>query len=431
MTDREDARRRDRTDPLADVADRFEVPGEQYLDGNSLGPASDAAVAALDRAVDQWRELGIRAWTDADPPWYEYGERLGNRLADLVGADPPEVVAANTTTVNVHSTVGTFLNAALSGDARTATGDPVEGAGVVVNELDFPTDHYAIRAQMRARGLDPAEHFHVVESPDGRTIDPGDVEAVLAEESVGALFFPSALYRSGQLFDLSRLTDLAHEHGAFAGFDLAHSIGVMPHDLSAAGVDFAVWCSYKYLNAGPGAVAGLYVNAAHFGRPPGLPGWWGHEAPFDLAAEHVPDPSAAGWQIGTVNVLSAAPLFGALDVVETAGIEPIREGSLARTRFLIDLVDEKLSPHGYEVGTPRAPARRGGHVAVEHPEAARISEALRDRGTVVDFRPPDVVRVAPNPLYVSFEDVYDAVERMRRVVADGVFEEYAVPDGVS
>jgi kynureninase len=424
MSDRDAARERDAVDPLTSFADRFDLPDDLYLDGNSLGPVSPAATAAVERALDQWRELGIRAWTEADPPWYDYGERLGARLAPLLGADGPEVVVTGTTTLNIHSLVGTALDAALSGDAETATGEPVDGPGVVVNELDFPTDHYAIRTQLRARGLDPAEHLHVVESRDGRTIEAEDVEAALEREDVGVLFFPSVLYRSGQLFDLERLTAAAHRNGALAGFDLAHSVGAVPHDLSAAGVDFAVWCSYKYLNAGPGAVGGLYVDESHFGRRPGLAGWWGHEAPFDLAPEFEPARSAAGWQVSTVNVLSAAPLFGALDVIEDAGLDRIREGSVARTEYLIDLVDERLADHGYEVGSPRDPERRGGHVAVEHPAAARISEALRDRGVVVDFRPPDVIRVCPQPLYVGFEDVYDAVEHLRTVVAEDVYEDY-------
>jgi kynureninase len=415
---REDARRRDAADPLAGFADRFHLPADHYMDGNSLGPVSDAAVAAVERVLEQWRERGIEAWTDVDPDWWHYGEDLGDRVAPLVGAAPEEVCVANSTTVNIHSLVGTFLEEA-------------DSPGVVVNDLDFPTDHYAIRAQLRARGHDPDEHLHVVESRDGRTIAEADVEATLAEEDVGVLFFPSVLYRSGQLFDVERLTRAAHEHGAYAGFDLAHSVGVVPHHLDDAGADFAVWCHYKYLNAGPGAVAGLFLADEHFGVTPGLPGWWGHEKEtmFDMNPTYTPARSAGAFQIGTVNVLSAAPLYGALDVVHDAGIEAIREKSVALTDYLLALADERLAEHGYAVGSPRDPDRRGGHVALEHPEGVRVSEALRDRGVVVDFRPPDVVRVAPAPLYTGFEDVYDVVEACRAVVADGVYEEYDAPEG--
>ena len=414
----EDARRRDREDPLAEFADRFDVPADLYMDGNSLGPASDAAVVAVERALEQWREQGIEAWTDAEPDWWHYGEDLGDRLAPLVGAAADEVCAANSTTVNVHSLLGTFIEKA-------------DSPGVLVNELDFPTDHYAVRAQLHARGYDPDEHLHRVESRDGRTIDHDDVERALAEKDVGVLFFPSVLYRSGQLFDVERLTRAAHEHGAYAGFDLAHSVGVVPHDLHDAGVDFAVWCHYKYVNAGPGAIAGLYLAEEQFGSTPGLPGWWGHEKEtmFDMRPTYTPARSAGAYQIGTVNVLSAAPLYGALSVIHDAGIDRVREKSVALTEYLIDLADERLAPLGYAVGTPRDPDARGGHVALEHEAGVRVSEALRDRGVVVDFRPPNVVRVAPSPLYTGFEDVYEAVERLRTVVADGLYREYDAPEG--
>jgi kynureninase len=415
---RAEARRLDAEDPLAEFADRFAVPADHYMDGNSLGPVSDAAVAAVERALDQWREQGIEAWTEADPDWWHYGEDLGDRLAPLVGATAPEVCVANSTTVNIHSLFGTFLEKA-------------DAPGVLVNELDFPTDHYAIRAQMRARGIDPDEHLHRVGSRDGRTIAVDDVERALAEHEVGVLFFPSVLYRSGQLFDLERLAAAAHEHGAYAGFDLAHSVGVVPHELRAAGADFAVWCHYKYVNAGPGAVAGLYLAEEHFGATPGLPGWWGHEKEtmFDMRPTYTPAQSAGAYQIGTVNVLSAAPVYGAVEVLREAGIDRVREKSVALTEYLIRLADDRLAEVGYEVGTPRSPARRGGHVALEHPAGARISEALRDRGVVVDFRPPNVVRVAPAPLYTSFEDVFETVAHCRAVVADGVYERYDAPDG--
>jgi len=413
------ARRRDREG--WDLADRFRVPEGHYMDGNSLGALPKASEDAVARVMEQWATLGIEAWTEADPPWFYYGEHLGDRLAPHLGAEPDELVVANSTTVNIHSAIGTFLDAA-------------EAPGVVVNELDFPTDHYAIRAQLRARGHDPDEHLHVVGSRDGRTVAEADVEAVLEAEDVGVLFFPSVLYRSGQFFDVEGLARAAHEQGAYAGFDLAHTVGAVDHDLGESAADFAVWCSYKFLNAGPGAVAGLYVDSEHFGRWPGLPGWWGHEkgTMFELRSEYTPDPSAGAYQIGTVHVLSAAPLFGALDALETVGeradvdraVAAVRERSLALTGYLQFLADERLADHGYAVGTPREPERRGGHVALEHEAAERISQALRDRGVVVDYRPPDVVRVAPAPLYVGFEDVYEVVEHCREVVASGAYEAY-------
>ncbi|MFC3476206.1 kynureninase [Halobacterium litoreum] len=409
------ARMRDAEASLTGLRERFTTPDDGvYMDGNSLGLHGEDADRALERAVDQWRELGIEAWTEADPPWFAYGERLGDRLADVVGALPAECVAANSTTVNIHALVGSFLDAA-------------DGTDVVVNELDFPTDHYAIRSQLAARGLDPDDHLVVVESDDGRTIST-DAIADAVDDDTAIVFMPSVLYRSGQLFDLEAITELAHDHDAFAGFDLAHSVGVVPHDLHFDGVDFAVWCSYKYLNAGPGAIGGLYVHEDNFDVEPSLAGWWGNDdaTQFDLDTRFDPAEDASAFQIGTVPVFSAAPLFGTLDVVEAAGIDQLRDHSLSLTRYLISLVDERLPE--CSVGTPREAERRGGHVAVEHPEAGLVSRALRDRGVVVDYRPPDVVRVAPSPYYVGFEDVWTAVDELRDILDADAHRAYADDD---
>ncbi len=419
--DPEYAHQLDAADPLAEYRDRFYLPDDAlYVDGNSLGPLSTDAEATLQRAVDQWRDLAIEGWTEAEPEWFRYGERLGDRLAPLLGAAESEVVVANATTVNIHTLLGTFLD---PDSSRTK---------VLVDELDFPTDHYAVRAQLRAHGLDPDEHLVVVESRDGRTIEEADAIAAMDAhaDDLAVVFLPSVLYRSGQLLDVERLTQAAHDRGALAGFDVAHSVGAVPHDLSGAGVDFAVWCNYKYVNGGPGAVAGLYVHERHHGRRPALAGWWGHEkeTQFDMNLTYTPAPDAGAYQIGTVPVLSAAPLWGALEVLDEAGVDATREKSVALTEYLIRLVDELLDDYGYRVGTPREPDRRGGHVAVEHDEGNRISQALRDRGVVVDFRPPDVVRVCPSPLYTRFADVREVVAELRDVVESGVYEEYDVEE---
>ncbi|MFC7234714.1 kynureninase [Halosegnis marinus] len=424
---REAAREADAADPLASFRDRFDVPGT-YMDGNSLGPLSGEAEDAIRRVVEQWREHAVEGWTEADPDWFHYGERLGAKLAPLVGADEEEVAVCGSTTVNIHTLVATFYDMANGGSAAAAD-DP---GTVLVNDLDFPSDHYAVRAQLRQRGLDPDDHLTVVESRDGRTVEEADVEAALAREDVDVLFMPGVLYRSGQLLDVERLTAAADDHGAYAGFDLAHSVGAVPHDLAGAGVDFAVWCHYKYLNAGPGAVAGLYCNREHFGTTPALAGWWGHDkgTQFDMNHEFTPAESAGAFQIGTVPVLAAAPLDGALDVTREAGIDALREKSLALTDYLVALVDDL--PDAFSVGTPREHARRGGHVAVEHPEAYRISQALKDRGVVVDFREPNVVRVAPAPLYTGFEDVLDVAEALRDIHEADAYEAYDVEsDGVT
>ena len=415
------ARERDAADPLADFADRFHLPDELYLDGNSLGPVSDAAEQHVDAMLSAWREYGIRGWTESDPPWFTYGESLGDDLAPLLGAAGEECIVTGTTTVNIHTLIGTFLDTLDADDDR----------GVLVNELDFPTDHYAIRAQLRQRGLDPDEHLHLVGSRDGRTIATEDVVAAMDEREVGIVFMPSVLFRSGQLLDVKAITEAAHERDVLAGFDLAHSVGVVPHELSAHGVDFAVWCSYKYLNAGPGAVAGLYVNEGHFGTTPALAGWWGHdkETQFDLNLTFTPADDAGAWQISAVPMLSTAPLAGSLELVHEAGIDRIRENSLELTSYLMTLVDERLAGRGCTVGTPREPERRGGHVAIEHPDAYRLSQALRDRGAIVDFREPNVIRVCPAPLYVGFREVRAFVDLLADLIDERTYEAYDTERG--
>ncbi|PSP43130.1 kynureninase [Halobacteriales archaeon QH_2_66_30] len=375
------ARERDAADPLADFADRFHLPDELYLDGNSLGPVSDAAEQHVDAMLSAWREYGIRGWTESDPPWFTYGESLGDDLAPLLGAAGEECIVTGTTTVNIHTLIGTFLDTLDADDDR----------GVLVNE----------------------------------------VVAAMDEREVGIVFMPSVLFRSGQLLDVEAITEAAHERDVLAGFDLAHSVGVVPHELSAHGVDFAVWCSYKYLNAGPGAVAGLYVNERHFGTMPALAGWWGHdkETQFDLNLTFTPAEDAGAWQISAVPMLSTAPLAGSLELVHEAGIDRIREKSLELTSYLMTLVDERLAERGCTVGTPRVPERRGGHVAIEHPDAYRLSQALRDRGAIVDFREPNVIRVCPAPLYVGFREVRAFVDLLADLIDERTYEAYDTERG--
>ena len=434
----ETAARLDAADPLESFAERFHVPEDVlYMDGNSLGPACDAALASLDRVVDEWRDMLIEGWTGADPPWFEVGERLGAELAPVVGAAPKEVAVGNSITVNIHTLVGTFLDELLAGNgpereghpAADGTWDPKTAPAVLANELDFPSDHYAIRAQLRARGIDPDEKLRLVETRDGRTIDPADIETALAEhDDVGIVWMPTALYRSGQLFDGTRITEAAHAAGAYAGFDAAHTAGVVPHEFADAGVDFATWCTYKYLNAGPGALAALYVAERHHGLTPSLSGWWGHEkaTQFEMNATYTPADDAGAWQIGTPPLLAAAPIEGATATIREAGVERLRAKSLALTDFLIALVDERLPD--VSVGTPRDHDARGGHVALEHSEANRLSRALTDRGIIVDFRPPNVVRVCPAPLYTSFADVLDAVDTIEGVLESDAHLRYDAPD---
>lgn len=405
---RDQARALDRDDPLRGFRKRFLVPkGTVYLDGNSLGLMSRDAEKALRGAIDAWKTLGIRGWLEADPPWFTLAERLGAECAALVGAEPDEVVLSGTTTVNIHALANTFFRPE---GKRTR---------IVADELDFPTDIYALKSVLRLHGLDPADHLVLVPSRDGLTLDEGEIARRFGDETA-LVFLPSVLYRSGQLLDLEFLTRKAREKGIPIGFDCSHSVGAVPHEFSRWKVDFALWCSYKYLNGGPGATAFLYVNKSHFGKEPALPGWFGSdkEKQFDMSLDFEPAPAAGRWQISSPSILNASPLIGSLAIFREAGLGAVREKSLRMTRFLMEMTDVLLAPepYGYSVGTPREDGRRGGHVAVAHPEGVRISEALRARGVVPDFRPPDIIRIAPVALYNTYAELWTLVRLLRDIV---------------
>jgi kynureninase len=241
---------------------------------------------------------------------------------------------------------------------------------------------------------------------------------------VALVLLPAVLYRSGQLLDIAALTAAAHERGIVIGFDCAHSAGAVPHRFDEWDVDFAFWCNYKYLNAGPGAIGALYVNRRHHGTRPGLAGWWGYDKSrqFDMLHSWQGASGAGAWQIGTPPILGTAALLGSLRIFAEAGIERIRAKSLAQTDYLIELIESAglaSAPYDYRIGTPRPHERRGGHVAVEHDAGPRIAKALKARGVIPDFRPPDVIRLAPIPLYTSYLDLWRAVQTLRAIIEEG------------
>lgn len=406
----------DANDELASFRDRFYTREDQiYMDGNSLGLLSRDAESMVHTALEQWKELGIDGWMAAEPQWFTLGEHLGELSADLVGAYPDEVVVTGTTTVNQHQLVSTFYRP--EGYRRK----------IIATELDFPSDIYALQSQILLKGGDPERDLVRVPSRDGRTIDEEDIIEAMTDE-VALAVLPSVLYRSGQLLNIGRLSMAAHERGTVIGFDLAHSIGVVPHELTASGVDFAYWCNYKYLNSGPGSVGGLYVNRKHFRTRPGLSGWWGYnkERQFDMVHEWESAPSAGAWQISTVPLLSTAPLIGSLKIFREAGIDRVRKKSLKQTEYLMNLLEAigLLSPtYGYAIGTPAENDRRGGHVAVEHADGARITKALKNRGIVPDFREPNVVRLAPIALYTTYLDVWEVVQALKGIIDTGEYLE--------
>ncbi len=410
---RHHAQQLDAADPLARFRDRFHIPaGTIYLDGNSLGLLSVDAEQHVLQALEAWKTHGVLGWSEADPPWLTLGEDLGAQMAPLVGAAPGSVIVTGTTTVNLHQLLGTFYQ----------RDDQPDGARrkIVATGLDFPSDVYAMQSQIRLRGGDPERDLVLVPSRDGRTIEEDDLIAAFTDE-VALAMLPSVLYRSGQLLDMQRLTAAAHDAGFLIGFDCAHSVGAVPHQFDAWDVDFAMWCSYKYLNAGPGAVGALYVNPRHYGREPALAGWWGYRRDRQFAMVHHWEGAtdAGAWQISTVPLFSSSALMGSLAIFVEAGIDAVRAKSLAQTDYLIGLIEgSKLldAPYGYRIGTPRDHSRRGGHLAVEHDAGLAISHALKARGVVVDFRKPDVVRLAPVAPYTSYEDLWWSVRALKEIV---------------
>ena len=405
------ALRLDEADPLAGYKDRFYgLPGCIYMDGNSLGLMSFDAESTLLRVMDEWKKLGIKGWSGAEQPWITYAERLGELQAPIVGAHPDEVVVTGGTTVNLHALVATFYR-------------PEAGrTKILADELNFPSDLYALSAQIRLRGGDPDDDLVLVKSRDGALIEEDDIVDAMGGDVALALL-PSVYYRSGQLLDMERLTKEAHDRGILIGFDLSHSVGVVPHRLSDWGADFAFWCNYKYVNGSPGSTGSLYVNRRHFGATPGLAGWFGNDRStmFDMRTEFDPARTAAAWQIGTTTMLSSAPIEGSLKMITEAGIGNIREKSLRITSYLMYLIDETLSdePYSYGIATPRDPDRRGGHVGVTHDDAWRITQALIARGVIPDFRPPNIIRLAPIPLYVSYHDVWKVAMHLKAVIDGG------------
>lgn len=413
-TRRDEARRRDDADPLAAYRERFYLPpGAIYMDGNSLGLMSRDAERTLLRVLDEWKRMGIDGWLGADPPWYTLAEDLAALMAPLVGATPDEIAVAASTTVNLHATVATFYQ-------PTAT-----RRKIIATELDFPSDIYALQSQIRLRGGEPERDLVIVPSRDGRLIAEDDIIAAMTAD-VAVAILPAVYYRSGQLLDIARLTAAAHARGIRIGIDGCHSVGLVPHEFDRWGVDFAFWCTYKYLNSGPGGTGALYVNRRHFGAVPGLAGWWGSNkaTQFDMAHTFAGAGDAGAWQIGTPPLLSTAPLHGSLLMFAEAGIANVRAASLARTDYLIALIEAMgltAAPYGYSIGTPRDHARRGGHVAVEHAEGPRIAKALKARGVIPDFRPPNIVRLAPIAFYTAYDDIWQTAQHLKAIIDERAY----------
>ena len=410
----------DAKDPLAKFRERFFIPkGQIYLDGNSLGLMSRDAERTLLAVLEKWKTVGIGGWIGGDSPWFTMAELLSERVAKLVGAGGDEVAIANSMTINLHQLLATLYK------------PKAQRTKVLIDAHSFPTDRYALRSHLRLRGLDPDEHIVIAPAGDSRFLDEAEIEKALRNPELQMALFPSVVYTTGQLLDLKRLCRAARDNGVIIGLDMSHTVGVMPHALDEWGADFAGWGHYKWLNAGPGAVAGLYLNRKHFNETgvvdAGLAGWWSvhKESMFEMSDEFFPGMGASALQIGTPAVLSMAPIDGALLPIEEAGLDRIRAKSLAMTEFIIATADAELAHLGFRIGTPREAERRGGHISLQHEDAQPICLALRAQGVIPDFRKPDVIRLAPSPLYNTFTELWNALQLLKEIATSRSYEAFA------
>ncbi len=413
------AQQLDESDPLSKFRSRFYCPtGQIYLDGNSLGLLSRDAEQTLSAVLEKWKTGGIAGWLDGDSPWFTMAEDLAVRVARLVGAAADEIAIANSMTINLHQLLATVYK------------PKAQRTKVLIDAQSFPTDRYALRSHLCLRGLDPEKNIVIVPADKSRFLDEAKIEEALRNPELQMALFPSVVYTTGQLLDLDRLCRAAHDNGVIIGLDMSHSVGVMPHALDAWGADFAGWGHYKFLNAGPGAVAGLYLNRRHFAPngmvDAGLAGWWSvhKESMFEMSDEFFPGLGASALQIGTPAVLSMAPIDGALIPIEEAGLERIRAKSIALTEFIIKAVDHELADSGFQIGTPRESRRRGGHVSIQHRDAQAMSLALRAQSVIPDFRKPDVIRFAPSPLYNTFTECWEAIQILKEIATTRAFEQF-------
>ncbi|MBU8772974.1 kynureninase [Cytobacillus oceanisediminis] len=390
-----------------------------YLDGNSLGLLSKRAEKSLLDLLDSWKHHAIDGWTEGDNPWFYLSEKLGKELAPIVGAHPEEVIVSGSTTVNLHQLVSTFYKPQ---GKRTK---------ILADELNFPSDIYALQSQVKLKGYDPDEHLVQVKSADGHTLKEEDIVSEMTDE-IALIVLPGVLYRSGQVLDMEYLTAEAHKRGIEIGFDLCHSVGSVPHSLSDWDVDFAFWCNYKHLNGGPGSTGGLFVNMRHFGQVPGLAGWFSSRKDKQFDMEHVLTAAedAGAYQIGTPNIFSMAPIIGSLSMFNEAGMERIREKSLKLTGYMIKLIQHELDGHGFILRNPLDEKKRGGHIYLEHPEAARICKALKAEGVIPDFRAPNGIRLAPVALYNTFEDVWKTVQILKGIMEQEKYKQFENKRGV-
>jgi kynureninase len=400
----------DRDDPLRRFREKFHLPlgkdGQPliYFAGNSLGLMPKAARGIVDRELDNWARFGVDAHHAADTPWYSYHETLRGPMARVVGAKPIEVICMNSLTVNLHLMMATFYRPTAS------------RFGILMEDPAFPSDTYAIKTQIVHHGFDPKDTLILVRPNKGESTirTPAIVDLIEKNcDQLAVVIIGAVNFFTGQLYDLKTITAAAQKHGIIVGFDLAHAAGNVPLALHDWDVDFAIWCSYKYLNGGPGAIAGAFVHERHATNTklPRLAGWFGNDPNMrfrlHLEPEFIPVSSADGWQISNPPILSMAPLGASLSIFDEAGrMESLRAKSVQLTGYLEFLLDQAGSKR-FTMITPRSPDERGCQLSIRaHEEPRKLFTELQAAGVKCDFREPDIIRAAPVPLYNTFHDVW-------------------------
>jgi len=417
------AAEQDRLDELAGFRDRFFMPkradgrDEIYLCGNSLGLQPKSVRDYLEQELREWEKLAVRGHFDAQRPWMPYHEFLTEHTAEIVGALPSEVVNMNTLTVNLHLMMVSFYR------------PTPERYKLLIEKPAFPSDRYTAESQLRFHGLDPAKALLEIGPREGETdIRDEDLYALIEKEgdAIALILLPGVQYYSGQVFYMAEITRLGHRKGCVVGFDLAHATGNLVMQLHDWDVDFAVWCNYKYMNSGPGAVAGCFVHERHHrAELPRFAGWWGHDKAtrFRMGPHFQPIASAEGWQLSNPPILALAPILASLDIFHDAGMQRLRAKSERLTGYLEFLLRERLARE-IEIITPAEPSRRGCQLSLRVTSASPIQgrqvfETLESNGVTCDWREPDVIRVAPAPLYNSFSDVWQFVEELETALKRG------------
>ncbi|MCP3976912.1 MAG: kynureninase [bacterium] len=415
------ARSLDAADDLAPFRDRFVFPEPShrpevtYLVGNSLGLAPLAAREILIEEADKWATLGVRGHFETDRPWTPYHELLAGPMARLVGALPEEVVVMNGLTVNLHLLMVSFYR------------PTAERFKILIEDHAFPSDHFAVESQIRFHGLDPSEAMITIKPRDGEeTLRPDDIVEAIRHHGpeLALVLLPGVHYYTGQVMPMERIVDAAHDVGATAGLDLAHAVGNVELSLHDWGADFAAWCTYKYLNGGPGSTAAAFIHQRHHADAniARFNGWWGHDKTtrFEMNNEFLPIPSAEAWQISNAPIFSMAPVLASLAVFEEAGgMKPLRAKSEQLVRYMDFLLDEHLSGQVESI-TPRDLEQRGCQLSLKvvapKVDGQAVFDRLQEADVECDWRYPNVIRVAAVPLYNSFEDVHRFVSILTEVL---------------